>query len=231
MDLIEDGIEGVDHWYYSRKYLLIESFIEEKSSQIRNVVDLGAGKGLFLSALKNRFPNLIYTAVDTGYDDRWLLHHSKQEINFTKSCVPGDLTIMTDVLEHVLYDQKFLSDAVNLNREGSYFLITVPAFMFLWSGHDIYLNHYRRYTRSQLISLINSSGLEIEKSFYLYWTVLPFVYIARRTFLRNQKSSQMKKREFLDYLFSLLMSFERKVNLGFFPGVSIFAIARKPFKD
>ena len=33
---------------------------------------------------------------------------------------------------------------------GAHFLVTVPAFRFLWSGHDVFLEHKRRYTLAEI---------------------------------------------------------------------------------
>ena len=41
-----------------------------------------------------------------------------------------------DVLEHVADDLALLKEYVDKARPGTAFLITVPAFQFLWSGHD-----------------------------------------------------------------------------------------------
>jgi len=40
-------------------------------------------------------------------------------------------------------------------------VITVPAYPWLWSAHDELNHHKRRYTRSQLLSLLKSAGLQI----------------------------------------------------------------------
>ena len=49
---------------------------------------------------------------------------------------------------------------------NSHLFITVPAFQFLWSGHDIFLEHYRRYNLSQLRGLVTQAGLEIRRAHY-----------------------------------------------------------------
>jgi len=34
------------------------------------------------------------------------------------------------------------------------FFISLPAFEFLWSGHDVFLEHYRRYTLRQVRDVV-----------------------------------------------------------------------------
>ncbi|MDR2578426.1 MAG: hypothetical protein LBC70_06420 [Chitinispirillales bacterium] len=47
-------------------------------------------------------------------------------------------------------------------------LITVPAFQSLFSNHDVFLKHRRRYGRKQLLVLLRSCGLHVEKCHYFY---------------------------------------------------------------
>ena len=49
--------------------------------------------------------------------------------------------------------------------------------MSLWSGHDIFLKHYRRYTLNQMKSVIGESGLKIIESKYLYSTIFAVVWL------------------------------------------------------
>ena len=41
---------------------------------------------------------------------------------------------------------------------GGMALVTVPAFMFLWSEHDVVNQHRRRYRRPQLAALLAAAG-------------------------------------------------------------------------
>ena len=43
---------------------------------------------------------------------------------------------------------------------GAHFLVTVPAFRFLWSGHDVFLEHKRRYTLPEIEKTMRDAGLE-----------------------------------------------------------------------
>jgi hypothetical protein len=51
-----------------------------------------------------------------------------------------------DVLEHVDDDVGILRDAMSSAAPDATFLISVPAFQFMCSGHDASLEHKRRYT-------------------------------------------------------------------------------------
>ena len=58
----------------------------------------------------------------------------------------ADLVLAMDVIEHVEDDAALISAYCDLAPRGTRFIISVPAFNFLWSAHDIFLEHHRRYT-------------------------------------------------------------------------------------
>jgi hypothetical protein len=53
--------------------------------------------------------------------------------------------------------------------------------MWLWSGHDVFLEHYRRYTLPQTEAVLGAAGLRIEQGNYFYGAVLPLVAGVRLT--------------------------------------------------
>ena len=65
----------------------------------------------------------------------------------------ADLLLYMDVLEHVDDDLGLLTAYLDQLERGGRVLITVPAFDFLWSNHDIFLEHKRRYTLKQVEAL------------------------------------------------------------------------------
>lgn len=82
---------------------------------------------------------------------------------------------MMDVIEHVDDDRGLVADYVAKVRPGTRFVITVPAFQWLWSGHDVFLEHYRRYTVGQAEAVLRAAGLTVERGWYFYGAVLPLV--------------------------------------------------------
>jgi hypothetical protein len=79
-----------------------------------------------------------------------------------------------DVLEHVREDRRFLAEIVDRYLEkGGHLIVTVPAFPFLYSRHDAFLTHYRRYGRKQLVRLVRDANLFCVRSGYLFLSLLP----------------------------------------------------------
>ncbi len=228
MDLIEDGLEDpINHWYYKHKFYFIKKAVKKRTLDKVTLTDIGAGSALFSRELVNL--NLISKvfAVDTGYKVE--LTESNNKITYSTH-IPehqSDFYLLTDVLEHIEEDGQFLSGVVRDAKVGAQFVITVPAHMSLWSGHDVYLKHFRRYNKIQLIKLANSSGLLNVKVRYIYSTVFPLVFLQRKLGSKDADKSQMRDQSrFTSFLLSLVLLPDRIFSL--FPfGVSLFLIAEK----
>ena len=62
---------------------------------------------------------------------------------------------------------------------GAHFLVTVPAFRFLWSGHDVFLEHKRRYTLAEIEQTMRDAGLEVVRGAYYFGLVFPLAAAVR----------------------------------------------------
>lgn len=144
-----------------------------------SVLDLGCGDGfLALSLFSGTGAKVV--AIDSNFTSRRAAELTAIDpgIKFAKS-VKGDerfgLILLLDVIEHVDRDAAFLKKTVNERlAEGGKVLITVPSFNALFSGHDRFLGHRRRYSLNELSSLIEKAGLRTLSKGYLFSSlVLP----------------------------------------------------------
>jgi hypothetical protein len=94
---------------------------------------------------------------------------------------------MMDVLEHIHDDAYFLAEAIKKLTGGGFVFITVPAFQFLFSAHDVFLKHCRRYNRKQLLALLDAQGLKVERCHYFYASLF-FARLAQ-SLLQNKKAA------------------------------------------
>ena len=178
MDLKEEYLLGDavnSHWYYRAKLAALLDITHDLNC--RRVLDIGAGSGYFSRALLSRTAAESGTCVDLGYPADRTEQVAGKPLHF--SCgIPAsdaDLVLMMDVIEHVEDDLAMVGDYVGKVTTGTHFIVTVPAFMWLWSGHDVFLEHYRRYTLPQLESVLARAGLTVERGHYFYGGVLPLV--------------------------------------------------------
>jgi len=103
--------------------------------------------------------------------------------------IENGLVILMDVLEHLEDDLKMLKEIkANSTGDNNHYFITVPAFYSLWSGHDVYLGHYRRYKIDTLNKVLNEAKYSIANTYYLYGSLFPMVWTARK--LDNMKKNK-----------------------------------------
>lgn len=237
MDLKEEEILGdrVDtHWYYASKAKAMRSYISK--SHYDHVVDIGAGSGFFSKYALATGLCTRATCVDTGYADDHSEVIDGKQINFVRTFVPrdADLMLFMDVLEHVPDDVGLLRQYVEGAPLGSETFISVPAFEFMWSPHDDYLEHYRRYTVDRLSKVVTEAGLKVENCSYCFGAVFPIA--ATRRFARRlvepadqpPRSDLMQHSAPVNFALRTLCTLERPLlRANKIAGLSVFCSARK----
>lgn len=239
MDLKEASLIGGDisrHWYYRAKLRLVLRMVNNLPPC--TLVDVGAGTGFFSRSLLTSGRITKAICVDPGYsaDSEELI--GNRPIWFRRSLgnVRPDIGIvlMMDVLEHVEDDRGLAREYASLMPSGSCMLVTAPAFQWLWSEHDVFLGHYRRYAVNDLEDVIASAGLKIEAACYYYGAVLPIAIAFRlgKRLFSNRGHSQSDMRQFgrlsNSFLKLLCRAEEPFLNANRWAGLSVVIRARKP---
>lgn len=148
----------------------------------------------------------------------------------------GSLGLCTffDVLEHVGEEDRFLTEVRRALRPDGLLLLSVPAYMFLWSEHDVSLHHHRRYVRGTLTDALTRNRFRILRCTYAFAGILPAVAAFRilgrlRPGRGEPSSSYVKTPKPLNDLLVRWLEGEarwlRRADLPF--GTSLIALARK----
>ena len=143
------------------------------------ILDVGCGDGYVCRTLFSRLVKKGITAVDINLTGERLrqLQRQTEEITYLTRLPPKgsrfDLTLLLDVVEHVENDRHFLADIVRRHvPRGGRVMVTVPAFASLYSSHDLFLGHYRRYRLAGVDDLARAAGLQVVASGYLFGSLL-----------------------------------------------------------
>ena len=99
-----------------------------------------------------------------------------------------ELAASLDVIEHLEDDLAALRELRRVVAPGGALLVTVPAYQWLWSGHDEINHHLRRYTRSSLLRVAREAGWEPVRTTYFNSLLLP-VAIALRVLDRFSRKT------------------------------------------
>jgi SAM-dependent methyltransferase len=216
MDLkeLEAGVNPDVHWYYQSKILPLISYTRKllTNGVPLTIVDVGSGSGFFAISLEKEFRDKIKKVylVDINYSAEEISATKNDKIQKTLRIpdeIENGLVILMDVLEHLEDDLKMLKDIKAASTgNNNHFFITVPAFYSLWSGHDVYLGHYRRYKIDTLNKVLNEAKYNIENTYYLYGSLFPMVWTVRKMQnMLKQKEATSNMKPFSSLLNKVLL--------------------------
>lgn len=230
-DILGDSID--EHWYYCCKAAATRRLLGD--APIRRILDVGAGSGFFSHHLLTHTDAHEAWCVDISYPADSSATTAGKPVHYRRGIdnIDADLVLLMDVLEHVDDDLALLRSYVDKVPSGSRFLMTVPAFQFLWSGHDDFLEHKRRYTLAQFETLAGDAGLTVQRGAYYFGAVFPIAAALRLLPQGSREAppqSQLKRHHplvnsVLKTLCRLELPLMGKNRLA---GLSVFVLAQKP---
>lgn len=90
-----------------------------------------------------------------------------------------DNICLFDVLEHIEDDNRAIEHLSASQVSGQRLFITVPAYQWLYGSHDISHHHYKRYSKRELVELLERSNYRViyKTSFNAF--LLPIAIIKR----------------------------------------------------
>jgi 2-polyprenyl-3-methyl-5-hydroxy-6-metoxy-1,4-benzoquinol methylase len=200
------------------------------------ILDVGCGGGVFFPALE-RLGDVEGIEPDAALVDPADTASARVHVRaFDEAFRPEHrygLMLMLDVLEHMPDPDAALRHTLTLLEPGGLLVATVPAFMLLWTQHDVLNRHYTRYTRQRLERLARTAGFDVLDGRYFYhW--LFFAKIAARLLEAVRRPAQPSApRVPVGWLNSLLFTFSRAEQRWLTPlrlpfGSSVLLVARKP---
>jgi len=231
MDLKElnSGIDQSKHWYYQTKKKPLLSFVEKIISKEKdiNILDIGSGSGFFSNEIADHFGDKVGDVIqcDIGYSEEDLNScigtRIKRIVNLPDQ-ISNSIIIMMDVLEHIENDSNFFQEIVSrCEGNNNYFFITVPAFENIWSGHDVYLGHYRRYTIETLAQLLGNQ--DVFGVHYIFGSLYPAAYLKRKLTGNSNKEAESDMKPVFPLVNNILIKYFTLEN-SIFSGNKFFGL-------
>ena len=226
--------DAVHWWYVARRRVLHDLVAREVAlPPDARILEIGCGTGHNFEMLR-RFGRL--DAIEVDSEARALasrrLGHAVAAAPLPELGGIADRTYhliaLLDVLEHVDEDQAALASIAAKLAPGGRILVTVPAYQWMWSAHDVAHHHKRRYSKRSLRRVIEAAGLNARRIGYFNSLLFPLaamVRIAGRLTGRTTSDDRMPPAP-LNRLFRSIFGLERHL-VGRVPlpaGVSLFAL-------
>lgn len=228
MDLLENKkeINPDQHWYYKEKFFHIHRAIEKYQPEFSSICDVGAGTAPFLKKLVRIYPSKKYQACDINYSKDFTTNH-KDHITYSKKIQIADVYLVTDVIEHLLNPRITLVEIKNICLDGAIVIVTVPAHKILWSGHDEFLKHYRRYSKRTLKNDLSSLEGQVMEMYYIF-NLLFFPAFLTKLFNRKIESKMKNFGNIASLIIYLTLKIERFLKNKIPFGISLFAVVKLP---
>ncbi|HEX4837312.1 MAG TPA: class I SAM-dependent methyltransferase [Solirubrobacteraceae bacterium] len=172
------------HWWYQGRRHVLERAIERLGlPEQARILDAGCGSGRNMVELARHGSVTGVELSDTSVqvararEVGEVLEGSVMDMPFDNAAF--DLTVSLDVIEHLEDDVGALGELRRVTKPGGALLVTVPAYQWLWSGHDEVNHHHRRYSRRTLLAAAEHAGWRIERSTHFNSLLLPIAILLR----------------------------------------------------
>ncbi len=172
------------HWWYRGRRTVLDGVISRLGlGPGSRILDAGCGSGRNMVELARYGEvagiELSHTSVELararGVGE--VIEGSLLEMPFADASF--ELAVSLDVIEHLQDDHAALRELRRTVVPGGTLLLTVPAYQWLWSGHDLINHHHRRYTRRSLREVAEHAGWKQVRTTYFNSLLLPVAIMLR----------------------------------------------------
>ncbi len=166
------------HWWFAGRTWALRNMLDRlvPPDGSRRVLDVGCGAG-------NMFHHLAHYGPVVGVDNNpkplavarrrgYTVHDGLAE-GLPFAADSFDLVSLLDTAEHCDDDMVVLRECYRVCTPGGYLVLTVPAFMALWSHNDELNAHRRRYTAGELCDKLRRVGFRVRRRTYQNFLLFP----------------------------------------------------------
>lgn len=214
-------------WYRGRARIISKVLGKHIFEGNGSILDFGSGFG-GMAPLLSRFgeayafePDVEARSFSEKHEYKKVYATSDEALGVNKY----SLIALFDVIEHIEDDAIFLSRLRDNLEDGGGVIVTVPAYQWLWSAHDIAHHHFRRYSKKQINVLIEKNGFNV--TYINYWNMFLSFPASIVRLLGFSGEGSLNMNPFLDRLFYFLIFLESlsipMLSLPFGTGIVIFA--------
>jgi SAM-dependent methyltransferase len=229
------SIQEKHWWYRARRKIISDAISQIRLPKASRILEAGCGPGGNLSMLK-QFGDVC--AIEP-YGPACEIAKAKGVAEVQQSGLPGDIPFKAkfdligafDVLEHIERDVEALESLRVALAPSGRLILTVPAYQWMWSAHDVRNHHVRRYTMQHLRRITETAGFNVERITHFNTLLFPLiagVRLAQRGLNDSGSASETIPFAPLNATLEAIFGFERfmlrHAHLPF--GVSILMVAR-----
>jgi ubiquinone/menaquinone biosynthesis C-methylase UbiE len=225
------------YWWHVGRRSIVARQLRKLNQHGLSILNVGGGTGGTVNILTSYGTVLNIDQSEEAVDRLLKSGYQAMQMDGRRTSFRNeqfDLITGLDVLEHIEEDRLALQEWCRILKPGGHLMLTVPAYQWLWSGHDVSLGHCRRYTAKELKTRVHAAGFQICNCTYAITFSFPLIAAFRgyqKLFRPTvQESSYIELPRILNSFFINLLRAEgillEKCNFPF--GTSVLLIGQKP---
>jgi trans-aconitate methyltransferase len=207
-------------------------------------MEIGCSSGFMIKDLYKSYPATTIIGVDVVKEPLYKLARALPgtpliRFDLLRCPLPDqsvDVLIMLNVLEHIEDDVGALKNALKLLRPGGALVIEVPAGPHLYDTYDAELQHFRRYSATELNRKLHDAGFKVVRQSHLGFLLYPaFVAVKllnkwlpsrRKTMVVRDQAASTSGSILVRWAMKVESNYLAKLRLPF--GIRALAVAHRP---
>ena len=173
-----------DYWWYRARARLLQVVLGDHLGSPARVLDVGSADGPSVGWLRGDHRHVTIDMQPLGLVPGEGVCASALALPFRDGTF--DVVCAFDVLEHCHPESTAMQELTRVLAPSGRLLMSVPAYQWAWTDHDVRAGHYRRYTRRRLLRAVRAAGLTPRRATYAFSAVFPF-FVAERLVRRFRR--------------------------------------------
>ncbi|MET1059878.1 MAG: class I SAM-dependent methyltransferase [Nocardioides sp.] len=174
-----------DYWWYRARSRLLEAVLGPWLGHPGRSLDVGSADGPSVGWMTHAGQRVTLDLFPGGLTPGEGVCGSATALPFRDGAF--EVVAAFDVVEHCADEAQALAELARVLAPGGRLLLSVPAYQWAWSDHDVRAGHHRRYTRPRLVAAVERAGVRVERSTYAFTAVFP-LFAAERLLRRLRRA-------------------------------------------
>jgi SAM-dependent methyltransferase len=179
------SIDAPTYWWYVARADLLQTVMEPHLGELSRLLDVGSADGPSVGWLRGHGHRVALDLDPRGLEPGDVCG-SVTTLPFAAETF--DVVCAFDVVEHCADEAMALGEIARVLVPGGRLLMSVPAYEWAWTHHDVLNHHQRRYTRPRARAAVEGAGLEVLRATYAFTGTFPLFAADRlRSRLRERR--------------------------------------------
>ncbi len=178
------SISHPDYWWYRARTELLHAALGDHLGRPDLLLDVGSADGPSVSWMRATGRRVTVDVDPRGLQPGHGVCASALALPFRDRTF--EVVGAFDVVEHCEPEDRALAELRRVLVPGGRLLLSVPAYQWAWTDHDVRAGHHRRYTRPRLLEAVGRAGFTVERCTYGFAGVFP-LFAAERVSRRLRR--------------------------------------------